>query len=106
MKLDFINEQLRDPKLLSKLSTLVENPLTLIPQNEAEFSELLKFGLYPVEDCQPFITKQGSKYYNLDNMSVIPLHEEERWMHYGDFKFRQIEILYNMVRIDSADAHN
>jgi predicted NAD-dependent protein-ADP-ribosyltransferase YbiA (DUF1768 family) len=27
-------------------------------------------------------------------------------MHYGDFKFRQIEVLYNMVRMDSAEAHN
>ena len=106
MNLDFINIQLSDPKLLKNLSTLVEDPKALIPQSENEFSQLLKFGLYPAEGCQPFITKQGSKYYNLDNMSVIPLNEEERWMHYGDFKFRQIEILYNMVRIDSEDAHN
>ena len=41
--------------------------------------KFLKFGLYPAEDC---------------------------WMRYGDFRFRQIEILYNMVRIDSAEAHN
>ena len=106
MNLDFINTQLNDPKLLKNLSTLVEDPKALIPQSEEEFSHLLKFGLYPAEGCQPFITKQGSEYYNLDNMSVIPLHQEDRWMHYGDFKFRQIEILYNMVRMDSADAHN
>lgn len=106
MNLDFINIQLSDPKLLKNLSTLVEDPKALIPQSEEEFSHLLKFGLYPAEGCQPFITKQGSEYYNLDNMSVIPLHQEDRWMHYGDFKFRQIEILYNMVRMDSADAHN
>ena len=106
MNLDFINTQLNDPKLLKNLSTLVEDPKALIPQSEEEFSQLLKFGLYPAEGCQPFITKQGSKYYNLDNMSVIPLNEEERWMHYGDFRFRQIEVLYNMARIDSAEAHN
>ena len=106
MNLNFINAQLSDPKLLQKLSTLVEDPEALIPQSENEFSQLLKFGLYPAEGCQPFITKQGSKYYNLDNMSVIPLNEEERWMHYGDFRFRQIEVLYNMARIDSAEAHN
>ena len=106
MNLNFINAQLSDPKLLQKLSTLVEDPKALIPQSENEFSQLLKFGLYPAEGCQPFITKQGSKYYNLDNMSVIPLNEEERWMHYGDFRFRQIEVLYNMARIDSAEAHN
>ena len=106
MNLNFINAQLSDPKLLQKISTLVEDPEALIPQSENEFSQLLKFGLYPAEGCQPFITKQGSKYYNLDNMSVIPLNEEERWMHYGDFRFRQIEVLYNMARIDSAEAHN
>ena len=106
MNLNFINAQLSNPKLLQKLSTLVEDPEALIPQSENEFSQLFKFGLYPAEGCQPFITKQGSKYYNLDNMSVIPLNEEERWMHYGDFRFRQIEVLYNMARIDSAEAHN
>ena len=106
MNLNFINAQLSDPKLLQKISTLVEDPEALIPQSENEFSQLLKFGLYPAEGCQPFITKQGSKYYNLDNMSVIPLNEEERWMHYGDFRFRQIEVLYTMARIDSAEAHN
>ena len=39
-------------------------------------------------------------------MSVLPLGQEDRWMHYGDFKFRQIEVLYNMVRMDSVEAHN
>lgn len=106
MKLDYILTQLSDPKLLKNLATLVDDPQTLIPQSEDEFSELLKFGLYPAEDCQPFITKQGTPFYNLDNMSVIPLGQEDRWMHYGDFKFRQIEVLYNMARMDSAEAHD
>lgn len=39
-------------------------------------------------------------------MSVLPLGQEDRWMHYGDFRFRQIEVLYTMVRMDSAEAHN
>lgn len=39
-------------------------------------------------------------------MSVLPLKEPGSWMHYGDFRFRQIEILYNMARMDSAEAHN
>ncbi len=106
MKLDFILTQLSDPILLKNLATLVDDPQTLIPQSEDEFSEFLKFGLYPAEDCQPFITKQGTQFYNLDNMSAIPLGQEDRWMHYGDFKFRQIEVLYNMARMDSAEAHN
>ena len=106
MKLDYILTQLSDPKLLKNLATLVDDPQTLIPQSEDEFSQLLKFGLYPAEGCQPFITKQGTPFYNLDNMSVIPLGQKERWMHYGDFKFRQIEVLYNMARMDSAEAHD
>lgn len=106
MKLEFILSQLSDPKLLKDLATVVEDPQSLIPQSEEDFSQLCKFGLYPAEDCQPFVTKQGSPFYHLDNMSVIPLGQEDRWMHYGDFKFRQIEVLYNMVRMDSAEAHN
>ena len=106
MKLEFILSQLSDPKLLKDLATVVEDPQSLIPQSEEDFSQLCKFGLYPAEDCQPFVTKQGSPFYHLDNMSVIPIGQEDRWMHYGDFKFRQIEVLYNMVRMDSAEAHN
>lgn len=106
MKLEFILSQLSDPKLIKNLATLVEDPQSLIPQSEDDFSLLLKFGLYLAEDCQPFITKQGTPYYNLDNMSVVPLGQEDRWMHYGDFRFRQIEVLYNMARMDSAEAHN
>ena len=106
MKLEFIKTKLTDPKLLKDLATVVEDPQSLIPQSEDEFSQLRKFGLYPAEDCQPFVTKQGTPFYHLDNMSVIPLGQEDKWMHYGDFRFRQIEVLYNMVRMDSAEAHN
>lgn len=105
-KIDFIKNQLSDTKLLKNLATTVEDPQSLIPQSEDEFSQLLKFGLYPAEDCQPFVTKQGSPFYHLDNMSVLPLGQEDRWMQYGDFRFRQLEVLYNMVRMDSAEAHN
>ena len=105
-KIHFICQQLKDVKLFDSLSSVVESVDSLIPSNEEEFTELLKFGLYPAENCQPFTTKQKTPFYNLDNMAVIPLHEEDRWMHYGDFRFRQLEILYNMVRMDSVEAHN
>ena len=98
-KIHFIYQQLKDVKLFDSLSSVVESVDALIPSNEEEFTELLKFGLYPAENCQPFTTKQKTPFYNLDNMAVIPLHEEDKWMHYGDFRFRQLEILYNMVRI-------
>ena len=106
MRLEFITTQLSDPKLLKDLATVVEDPQSLIPQSEEEFSQLCKFGLYPADECQPFVTKQGTPFYHLDNMSVLQLGQEDRWMHYGDFKFRQIEVLYNMVRMDSVEAHN
>ena len=105
-KLEFITNQFSDPKILKHLATVVQDPQNLIPQTEEEFSQILKFGLYPAEDCQPFITKQGSPFYSLDNMSVLPINEENTWMHYGDFRFRQLEILYNIVRMDSVEAHN
>lgn len=105
-KVDYIREQLSNTKLLKDLASVVEDPKDLIPNTEEEFCELQKFGLYPAEECQPFITRQGSPFYHLDNMSVIPLRDKSMWMHYGDFRFRQIEILYNMARMDSVEAHN
>lgn len=106
MRLEFITTQFSDPKLLKDLASVVEDPQSLIPQSEEEFSQLCKFGLYPADECQPFVTKQGTPFYYLDNMSVLPLGQEDRWMHYGEFRFRQIEVLYNMVRMDSVEAHH
>lgn len=105
MKLEFIRTQFSDPKFQSSLASVVEDPQSLLPQSEDEFSQLCKLGLYPAEKCQPFITKQNTPFYNLDNMSVLPIGEKERWMYYGDFRFRQLEILYIMPRIDSVEAH-
>lgn len=105
MKLKFILSQLSDAKLIKDLSSVIEDPYSLIPQSEEEFTDLLKFGLFPAEDCQPFVTKQKTPYYNLDNMAVIPINQKDKWMHYGDFRFRQIEVLYNIVRMDSVYAH-
>ena len=106
MKLAFIKEQLSDERLKSELGKVVSSVDALIPVCEEEFKQLQKFGLYPAEDCLPFVTRSGTPFYSLDNMSVLPLKEQGRWMHYGDFRFRQIEILYNMARMDSAEAHN
>ena len=73
MKLEFILSQLSDPKLIKDLATVVEDPQSLIPQSEEEFSELCKFGLYPAEECQPFVTKQGTPFYNGErNFFIVP----------------------------------
>ena len=102
----YINEQLSDAKLRKDLATVVEDVEVLIPHGEAEFMDLQKFGLYPAEECVPFVTKQGTPFYQLDNMSLVPKGDTNNLMHYGDFEFRQLEILYNMVRMDSAEAHH
>ena len=105
-QLEYIHERLSNAKLRSNLSQVVTDAETLIPQSEAEFAQLQKFGLYPAEECVPFITKQGTPFYHLDNMSLVPKGDTANYMHYGDFAFRQLEVLYNMARMDSAEAHH
>jgi glycerol-3-phosphate responsive antiterminator len=104
-KIEFI-KSLFEEELREALSQVVDNVDSLIPQNEAEFIELQKFGLYPVEQCVPFVTKQGTPFYQLDNMAMVPKGETSSNLHYGDFEFRQLEVLYIMARMDSAEAHH
>ena len=65
-KIQYIEDQLRDAKLRSSLSKVVADVDALMPQSEAEFSEIEKLGLYPAEQCVPFVTKQGTLFYQLD----------------------------------------
>mgnify|MGYP003291459105 CR=1 FL=1 len=76
MKLEFIKNQLSDEKLKAELNKVVSSVEALIPESEEDFKQLLKFGLYPAEECIPFVTKQGTPFYSLDNMSVLPLKEQ------------------------------
>ena len=103
--LQYIHERLSDAELRKKLATVVEDVDALVPQSEAEFGEIQKFGLYPAEECVPFITKQKTPFYHLDNMSLVPKDDVRNYLQYGDFKFRQLEVLYNMARMDSTEAH-
>ena len=104
-KIQYILDRLSDAKLRGDLSKVVADVDALIPQSEEEFAEIQKFGLYPAEDCVPFITKQGTPLYQLDNMSLVPKGDTANYLRYGDFEFRQLEILYNMARMDNAEAH-
>ena len=104
-KLQYIQKRLGDADLRANLSKVVNDVDALIPQSEEEFAEIQKFGLYPAEECVPFITKQKTPFYQLDNMALVPKGDEQNYLQYGDFKFRQLEVLYNMARIDSVDAH-
>lgn len=104
-KIQYIHERLSDAKLHSNLSKVVDDVDTLIPQSEEDFDDIQKFGLYPAEGCVPFVTKQGSPFYQLDNMSLVPKGDVRNYLQYGDFKFRQLEVLYNMARMDSTEAH-
>lgn len=104
-KLQYIHERLSDTKLRSNLSKVVDDVDALIPQSEEDFDDIQKFGLYPAEECVPFVTKQGTPFYQLDNMSLVPKGDDRNYLQYGDFKFRQLEVLYNMARMDSTEAH-
>ena len=104
-KLQYIQERLGEAKLRAKLSEVVNDVDALIPQSEEEFYDIQKFGLYPAEECVPFITKQKTPFYQLDNMSLVPKGDERNYLQYGDFKFHQLEVLYNMARMDSVEAH-
>ena len=106
VKIQYIRERLSDTKLRDDLSKVVADVNALIPQSKEEFSEIQKFGLYPAEQCVPFVTKQGTPFYQLDNMAMIPKNDIANYLHYGDFAFRQLEVLYIMARMDNAEAHN
>ena len=105
-KLEYIKERMSDKKLREDLLKVVPDVDALIPQSENEFSDIQKFGLYPADQCVPFVTKQGTPFYQLDNMSMVPKGDTANYLRYGDFVFRQIEILYNMARMDNAEAHH
>ena len=100
----YIHKRLED-KLCLNLSSVVFDVDALIPQNEKEFSETQKLGLYPAEQCVAFITKQGTPFYQLDNMALVPQGDTKNNLCYGDFVFRQLEVLYIMARMDNEDAH-
>lgn len=106
VKIQYIQERLSDTKLRDDLSKVVADVDALIPQSEEEFLEVQKFGLYPAEQCVPFVTKQGTPFYQLDNMAMIPESDTANYLRYGDFAFRQLEVLYIMARMDNAEAHN
>ena len=106
VKIQYIQERLSDKKLRDDLSKVVADVDALIPQSEEAFSEIQKFGLYPAEQCVPFVTKQGTPFYQLDNMAMIPKGDTANYLRYGDFAFRQLEVLYIMARMDNVEAHN
>ena len=83
--LQYIHERLSDAKLRKDLATVVEDVDVLVPQSEAEFGEIQKFGLYPAEECVPFITKQGTPFYNLDNMSLVPKGDVRSALQYASY---------------------
>lgn len=105
-KLEYIQERLSDTKLRENLAKVVANVDALIPQSEEEFAEIQKFGLFPAEQCVPFVTKQGTPFYQLDNMAMAPKGDNANYLRYGDFEFRQLEVLYIMARMNNAEAHH
>lgn len=98
-------ESLIDEKVKRNMAKIVPNVADLIPRTEEDFGEITKFGLYPAESCVPFVTKQGTPFYQLDNMAMVPKNSPENNYHYGDWEFRQLEVLYHMPRMVSREAH-
>ena len=96
-KVEYILERVNDAKLRNDFANVVADMDALIPQSEDEFAEIQKFGLYPVEQCVPFVTKQGTPFYQLDNMSMEPKGDTINYLRYGNFVFRQLEVLYNIA---------
>ena len=104
-KLQYTRECLHDTLVREALAKVVADVDALIPLSEDDFWVVQKMGLYPAEQCIPFITKQGTPFYQLDNMALVPRGDTANLIHYGDFEFRQLEILYIMARMDSSEAH-
>ena len=105
-KINYIKSTLEDAKLREALAEVVTDVDALIPQSDEEFMEFQKFGLYPAEECVPFVTKQGTPFYQLDKKAMVPKGETSSYHHYGNFEFRQLEVLYIMARMNSAKAHH
>ena len=104
-KIQYIKSRLSDVALRKALQTVVENVDELIPNSEEEFAWEQKFGLYEAQQCVTFVTKQGTDFYQLDNMALVPKGDTDNNLRYGDFTFRQIEILFMMGRMDNKEAH-
>lgn len=104
-KLQYTRECLHDTLVREALAKVVADVDVLTPLSEDDFWVVQKMGLYPAEQCIPFITKQGTPFYQLDNMALVPRGDTANLIHYGDFEFRQLEILYIMARMDSSEAH-
>lgn len=103
--LTYINNRLNsDINLRIDLEKTVASLNDLLPCSTDEMLQIGKLGLYPAFNCAPFITRQGTPFYPFDNMAMMP--KSGPTMHYGDLmNFRQLEILFNMPRIDNAEAH-
>ena len=93
--IEYINNRIEsDSKLREDLATTAGDITSLIPQTEDEMFLLGKLGLYPADTCAPFVTRQGTPFYEFDNMAMMP--KGGKTMKYLDFEFRQLEILFHL----------
>ena len=103
--LEYLKERLRDEKLRNDLSKVVADVDALMPSTDDECADVQKLGLYPASQCVPFVTKQKTPFYQLDNMAMVPNGDTANYLRYGNFVFRQLEVLYIMARMNDAEAH-
>ena len=98
------NRVATDSKLQADLIKTAGDIASLVPQSEDEMFLLGKLGLYPADTCAPFVTRQGTPFYEFDNMAMMP--KEGKTMKYLDFEFRQLEILFHLPRVNSLEGQN
>ena len=103
--IEYINNRIEsDSKLREDLATTAGDITALIPHTEDEMFLLGKLGLYPADTCAPFVTRQGTPFYEFDNMAMMP--KGGKTMKYLDFEFRQLEILFHLPRVSSIEGQN
>ena len=66
------NRVATDSKLQADLIKTAGDIASLVPQSEDEMFLLGKLGLYPADTCAPFVTRQGTPFYEFDNMAMMP----------------------------------
>ena len=64
-KLEYKNERMSDKMLREDLFKVVPDVDALISQSENEFSDIQKFGLYPADQCVPFVLNMERRFINL-----------------------------------------
>lgn len=92
-------------EVVEDLAQIVSDVEELIPVSEEEYTQFEKFGMYPADECVPYLATRRNRFYVFDDRALMDKEKPQEWMCYGDMKFRQLYILYIMASIDHPKAH-